>query len=289
MASDDLKTKAELYDPYILVCDNHFTEPKELIPALLLAAEAGRSCLIICNGIEGNALGLIMKNKLEGGMDIVCVTAPLYGEGRKWRMEDLAVQVGGAYFTDELGYDIRRVKEDMFGTAAYVRVTESQTIITGAGGKQDEINRQIQKIRYLAEHTDYAFNQKRYQERLARFVSGIAYIDVGGRTEPELWERKMRAEDAVHAARAAYESGIVPGGGIALLNLVPALTALAETFSDDEKLGILIVAKAVTAPARQMIENAGQNGSMITASLLEREAGIAKTKEQSEKGEGKKK
>ncbi|MCI8275014.1 MAG: hypothetical protein HFI66_05275 [Lachnospiraceae bacterium] len=141
-----------------------------------------------------------MKNKLEGGMDIVCVTAPLYGEGRKWRMEDLAVQVGGAYFTDELGYDIRRVKEDMFGTAAYVRVTESQTIITGAGGKQDEIDRQIQKIRYLAEHTDYAFNQKRYQERLARFVSGIAYIDVGGRTEPELWERKIRAEDAVHAA-----------------------------------------------------------------------------------------
>lgn len=157
-------------------------------------------------------MGLVLKNKIEGDMDIVCVTAPLYGEGRKWRMEDLAVQTGGTYITKELGENIREVTRDMLGTAAYVKVTRQQTIITGAEGNPDMVQNRIQELQYLVGHTDYEFNRQRYRERLATFVSGVAKISVGGRTEPEIWERKMRAEDAVHAARAAYEEGVVPGG-----------------------------------------------------------------------------
>ena len=274
MATDKTKTLAELRNPYILICDEKFTDPQDLLPALILAAEAGRSCLIICEGIEGNALGLILKNKLEGDMDVACVTAPLYGEGRKWRMEDLAIQVGGAFVTKELGYDVRQITEDMLGTALYVKTTGHQTIIIGGGGKQEEIDRQIEKLRYLAEHMDYDFNKNRYQERLARFVSGIAHIEVGGRTEPELWERKMRAEDAVGAARAAFEKGIVPGGGIALFNLAPCLDCLAKNFQGDEKLGIRIVRDAVKAPARQILENAGLDSAALFARLEELAPGI---------------
>lgn len=126
MATDELQSVAELHDPYILLCDAKFTDPQDLIPALILAAEDERSCLIVSDGIEGDAMGLVLKNKIEGDMDIVCVTAPLYGEGRKWRMEDLAVQTGGTYITKELGENIREVTRDMLGTAAYVKVTVSK-------------------------------------------------------------------------------------------------------------------------------------------------------------------
>lgn len=200
MATDELQSVAELHDPYILLCDAKFTDPQDLIPALILAAEDERSCLIVSDGVEGDAMGLVLKNKIEGDMDIVCVTAPLYGEGRKWRMEDLAVQTGGTYITKELGENIQEVTRDMLGTAAYVKVTRQQTIITGAGGNPDMVQNRIQELQYLVGHTDYEFNRQRYRERLATFVSGVAKISVGGKTEPEIWERKMRAEDAVHAA-----------------------------------------------------------------------------------------
>lgn len=237
MATDELQSVAELHDPYILLCDAKFTDPQDLIPALILAAEDERSCLIVSDGVEGDAMGLVLKNKIEGDMDIVCVTAPLYGEGRKWRMEDLAVQTGGTYITKELGENIREVTRDMLGTAAYVKVTRQQTIITGAGGNPDMVQNRIQELQYLVGHTDYEFNRQRYRERLATFVSGVAKISVGGRTEPEIWERKMRAEDAVHAARAAYEEGVVPGGGTALLNLIPQVQALAASLTGDEQTG----------------------------------------------------
>lgn len=273
MATDEGTTTAELQNPLILICDQKFTEADDLIPALILAAEAGRSCLIVCDGVEGNAMGLILKNKLEGDMEVVCVTAPLYGEGRRWRMEDLAVQVGGVFLTEELGYNIRQITPGMFGHAGHVKVTKSRTIITEPGGRQEEIQKQIQKVRYLAEHTDYGFNKKRYQERLARFVSGIAYIEVGGQTEPELWERKMRTEDAVCAAQAACKNGIVPGGGIALLNLVPILERLAEEYDGEQKLGVRVVMEALKAPAKQIAENAGIDGSALLAELAEKKPG----------------
>lgn len=268
MTTDEGQTVAELHDPYILLCDTKFTDPQDLIPALICAAEDERPCLIISEGVEGEALGLVHTNKTEGDMDIVCVNAPLYGEGRRWRMEDLAVQTGGAFITKEMGMNIREVTRDMLGTAEYVKVTKQRTLIVGAGGDPAAVQARVNELRYLVEHTDYAFNQERYRERLAAFVSGVAKIDVGGRTEPEIWERKMRIEDAVNAARAAYEEGVVAGGGAALLALVPRLAALADTLEGDERTGAKLLLHAAGAPQRLIAENAGMEGSAVEAKVL---------------------
>ena len=274
MATDEMKTAAELDDPYILLCDKKFTDAQDLIPALMCAAEDDRPILIISDGVEGEALALIHTNKVEGDMDIVCVPAPLYGEGRRWRMEDMAVQTGGVYVTAELGQDVRKVTRDMLGTAKHVKVTRQQTVITGPGGDPAAIEKRVQELRWLVEHTDYEFDRQRHRERLAAFVSGVVRIDVGGRTEPEIWERKMRVEDAVNAARAAREEGVVPGGGIALLNAAPALDALAETLEGDERTGVMALRRAIEAPVRQIAVNAGLDGGAVAARLLREKPGI---------------
>ena len=273
MATDEMKTAAELDDPYILLCDKKFTDAQDLIPALMCAAEDDRPILIISDGVEGEALALIHTNKVEGDMDIVCVPAPLYGEGRRWRMEDMAVQTGGVYVTAELGQDVRKVTRDMLGTAKHVKVTRQQTVITGPGGDPAAIEKRVQELRWLVEHTDYEFDRQRHRERLAAFVSGVVRIDVGGRTEPEIWERKMRVEDAVNAARAAREEGVVPGGGIALLNAAPALDALAETLDGDERTGVMALRRAIEAPVRQIAVNAGLDGGAVAARLLREKPG----------------
>lgn len=273
MATDEVKTAAELDDPYILLCDKKFTDAQDLIPALMCAAEDDRPILIISDGVEGEALALIHTNKVEGDMDIVCVPAPLYGEGRRWRMEDMAVQTGGVYVTAELGLDVRKVTRDMLGTAKHVKVTRQQTVITGPGGDPAAIEKRVRELRWLVEHTDYEFDRQRHRERLAAFVSGVVRIDVGGRTEPEIWERKMRVEDAVNAARAAREGGVVPGGGIALLNATSALDALAETLDGDERTGVMALRRAIEAPARQIAVNAGLDGGAVAARLLREKPG----------------
>lgn len=273
MCTDKEQQIAELQDPYILLCDNTFTDPQDLIPYLILAAEDGHPCLIISEGVKDKALGLIMQNRIEGDMDIVCVNAPEYGEGRRWRMEDLALQTGGVYITSELGFHIRKVTREMLGTAHYVKVTGKQTMITGPGGDPEKIQKRIQELRYLSEHTDYDFNRNRYKERLAKFVSGVAYIHVGGQTEPEIWERKMRVEDGVCTARASCEEGILPGGGVALLNIAPKIKAAGDTLTGDERFGFLAVYQALKTPARQILDNAGLDGAFITEKLLEKEPG----------------
>lgn len=198
-------------------------------------------------------------------MDIVCVQAPLYGEGRRWRMEDLAVQTGGTYITKELGRDIREVTREDLGAAEYVKVTRDRTIIMGAGGDPAAVQSRIRELKHLVDSTDYEFNRERYRERLAKFVSGVAKLDIGGRTQAEIWERKMRAEDAVNAARAARMEGIVPGGGAALLNTAPALDALAATLDGDERVGVRAMLHAVQAPLMQIAANAGLEGSAMAA------------------------
>ena len=273
MATDEMTTAAELDDPYILLCDKKFTDAQDLIPALMCAAEDDWPILIISDGVEGEALALIHTNKVEGDMDIVCVPAPLYGEGRRWRMEDMAVQTGGVYVTAELGLDVRKATRDMLGTAKHVKVTRQQTVITGPGGDPAAIEKRVQELRWLVEHTDYEFDRQRHRERLAAFVSGVVRIDVGGRTEPEIWERKMRVEDAVNAARAAREEGVVPGGGIALLNAAPALDALAETLEGDERTGVMALRRAIEAPVRQIAVNAGLDGGAVAARLLREKPG----------------
>ncbi len=274
MATDEQQTVAELRNPYILLCDTRFINPQDLIPALMLAAEDERPMLVISEGVEGEALGLVHVNKKEGDLDIVCVEAPLYGEGRRWRMEDMAVQTGGSYISNELGTEIRKVTREQLGTAGYVKVTRNQTLIMNAGGDPAAVEEKVKELRYLVEHTDYEFNRERYRERLAKFVSGVAKLDVGGRTQAEIWERKMRVEDAVNAARAAYAEGVIPGGGVALLNTAPRLLELADTLEGDERTGVLVVLAAVKVPACQIAGNAGLDGNAVAARLLEQPAGI---------------
>jgi len=273
MITDKEKLTAELYNPYILLTDVKFESAKDLIPALILAAEEERPMLIVCEGIEGEAMGVIVRNKLEGDMEFVGVQAPLYGDGRRWRMDDLAVQTGGMFISKEMGMDIRDVTVDMLGTAEYVRVSSKQTVITGAGGDQKAVDDRIRELRYLVENTDYDFNKARFEERLAKFISGVAVIDVGGRTEMEIKERRFRAEDAVNAARSACQEGIVAGGGIALLNLIPELSGYAEGLEGDAKTGARILLKALEAPARQIAENAGLDGSNMVENLKKKPEG----------------
>lgn len=273
MTTDDKQTVAELKNAYILLSDQKFSNAQDIIPALILAAEDERPIFIISDGVEGDALTLIQKNKLEGDLNVCCIVAPNYGEGRDWRMEDLAIQTGGEYFNKTLGQDIRKVTREQLGSADYIKVTHDQTVITGAGGDPEAVQQRIQELQYLVENTDYEFNLERYKERLAKFVSGVAIIDVGGQSQTEVWEKKMRIEDAVNAARAALEEGIVPGGGVALLNILPELSEYIETMDGDEKVGAKALMNALKAPARQIADNAGLDGVAIVAHLAEHPAG----------------
>lgn len=269
MATDKEQTVAELDNPYILLYDGKFTTAQELLPALILVAEEDRPCLIISEGVEDEAMGLILQNKLHGDLDVVCVLPPLYGDGRKWRMEDMAVQTGATLITKDIGLDIRDVTRDMLGSAKRVRVTKNQTVITDPMGDPEAVERRVRELRYMVEHTDYEFNQKRYQERLAKFVSGVAKIKVGGWTELEITEKKFRVEDAIHAARAACEEGVVAGGGVALLNTAVAVRSYADTLDADQRTGALILLKALEAPVRQIAQNSGLDGSVVVGKLME--------------------
>lgn len=273
MCTDKNQTLCQLKDAYILMTDKEVTNPQDLIPALTLAAEDNKSFLLICNGLDAEALTLINNPRHELDLDMAAIVAPNYGEGREWRMEDLAVQTGGSYVSDKFGLDLRKVTRDQLGTAKDIRITKGQTVITGAGGDPAAVEQRIQELRYLVEHTDYEFNKERYEERLAKFVSGVAVIDVGGLTQTELWERKMRVEDAVNAARASLEEGIVAGGGIAYLDILDTVKTFADSLEGDERTGAKILAEALKAPARQIAINAGLDGPAVLARLLEQPKG----------------
>ena len=267
MATDARSGEAVLENPYILICDKKFENAQDIIPALICAAEDGRDMLVICDGLDGEALALVMRNKLEGDMNVACVQAPAYGEGRRWRMDDIAVQTGGMFVSEEMGISIRDVTREMLGSADRVKVAHKRTIISGGHGDPEAIAKRVGELRYRAENTDYEFNRKRHQERLAGFVSGVATIAVGGVTEAEQWERKMRVEDAVNAARAAYEEGVVAGGGSALLSIVPALEELAGSLEGDERTGVAIAIEACKAPVTVIAQNAGKSGSVVVDRL----------------------
>ena len=269
MTTDAAQSIAELEHPYILITDKKFDNAQDLIPALILAAEDGRDCLVVCDGVEDSALALVLRNKLEGGMKVACVLAPGYGEGRRWRMDDLAVQTGGVYMTSEMGLSIRDVTREMLGQANRVRATMKRTVIEGGKGDSVAIADRVRQLRHYAENTEYEFNRKRHQERLAAFVSGVATISVGGATETEQWEIKMRVEDAVAATRAAFEEGMVAGGGMALLEASAALDELAENLSGDELLGVQIAKRACAAPVAQIAENSSKKGGVVLAHLTE--------------------
>lgn len=268
MATNPDKTSAELDDPYILLCDSKLDDIQVLLPALIACAEDGHDCLILCEELSGNARSTILRTNLQGDITIVCIEAPLYGEGRRWRMEDLSIQLGATYFQQGLHMDLRDIRPEQFGRAGHVTITRQRTVISEPGGDPEKMQQRIAQLRYLASHEEYEFNRKRHAERLAQLVSGVAVIRVGGKTQTELWERKMRLEGGVHAARAAQAEGIVPGGGTAFLRLIPKVNESMAALSDEEQMGVRAVTRALEAPVRQIAENAGQDGSYMVQKLM---------------------
>ena len=263
MATDPEKMEAVIDNPLILLTDKKINNIQEVLPLIEQVVQAGRKLVIVADDVEGEALATLVLNKLKGTFECVAVKAPGFGDRRKAMMEDIAVLTGGTVLAEELGYDLKEATIDMLGTAATVKVDKDNTVIVGGAGDKDEINARVAFIRNQIAETTSDFDKEKLQERLAKLTGGVAVIKVGAATETELKERKLRIEDALNATMAGVEEGIVPGGGVALANAIPAVAKFVKTLSGDEKTGATIIMRALEEPVRQIAENAGFEGSVV--------------------------
>ena len=274
MINDNDKMEASLTNPYILITDKKITNIQEILPVLEQIVQQGRKLLIIADDVEGEALATIVLNKLRGTFECVCVKCPGFGDRRKQMLGDIAVLTGATVVSDELGMSLKDTTVDMLGRADTVKVNKENTILVNNDSDKKAVEERIAAIKAEIEESTSDFDREKLQERLAKLSGGVAVIRVGAATETELKEKKLRIEDALNATKAAVEEGIVSGGGVALVNVIPAVANYVESLDGDEKTGASIIERALEEPVRQIAENAGFEGSVVVARVKESEKGI---------------
>ena len=270
--TDNDRMEAVMKDPYILITDQKISSVQDIMPVLEAVQRTGKGLLIIAEDIDGEALPTLVLNKIRGALNVCAVKAPGYGDRRKRILEDIAVLTGGQAALDELGVKVADITADMLGTAKSVTISKDNTVVVGGAGSKEAIDARIAQIKGEMENTTSDFDREKLQERLAKLSGGVAVIKVGAATESELKEIKHRVEDALQATRAAVEEGIVAGGGVAFMDAAPALDAV-ELDDPEEKIGVDIVKKALTAPVATIAKNAGFEGAVVVDKVAELPAG----------------